>query len=112
MPVQIDAPYIKFDDGLFVIELQPPTSIGGWNVEFLCQRRFGGVSGFFKKSMASGRYGVSGMNITNSGLGIMSITIDSVDTSGMEYGNYAIAATRLDSGYRTVLTEGYLILEP
>lgn len=112
MPIQVDAPFVRFDDGLLIVSLQPPTPIGGQNYQFECMGRFGGASGRIIKSMASGRYNVSGMNIVDSGQGRMSVTIDSVNTSGFQYGNYAFTIQRLDSGNRSTVTEGYLMVNP
>jgi hypothetical protein len=58
--------------------------------------------------MASGYYGVSGMNIVNSGQGQFRITLDAVDTSGFVAGNYAYEIRRLNSGNITSLTQGYI----
>ena len=112
MPIQVDAPFVKFDDGILVVTLQPSIPIGGQNYQFECQNRFGGVSGRIVKSMASGRYNVSGMNIVNSGQGVMNVTIDSANTSGLQYGNYAFTIQRLDSGNRSTVTEGYILILP
>lgn len=112
MSVSVVFPYSQFSDGTLTIPLQPPTAIGGWNVRMTCMKRFGGVSGFFVKSMASGFYGVSGMNIVNSGNGTMNATINSADTSGMAYGTYAVVIERMDSGFRTPLSNGFLINTP
>ena len=76
------------------------------------QNRFGGISGFAIASVASGYNGQSGINITNSGQGVLNITIPSLATSGIDFKNYAFAIERLDSGFRTVLSEGYVLLLP
>jgi len=112
MPVIADIPFTKFEDGTLTISLEPSVAIGGWNIQFQVWKRFGGESGLITKSTASGYNNVSGIDITNSGLGIFDISIGSHDTSGLDFGNYASKAERLTSGNRTVLTEGYLILTP
>lgn len=111
MPVEIDFRLSKFEDITITIPLAPPTPIGGWEVKLSVAHRFGG-SGLIQKSMASGRYNVSGMNIVNSGAGIMSAKFYTSDTSGLAYGNYAYQCERLDSGSRTVLTQGFMMLLP
>lgn len=79
----------------------------------LVQHRFGGISGIIVKSVASGfAAGQSGFTYLNSGQGQFQVNFNSVDTSGMDYGNFAFAIERLDSGSRTVISEGYLMLSP
>lgn len=112
MPIQVQAPLVRMEDGLLVVQLTPAVAIGGQSWQFECMNRFGGVSGRIIKNMSSGFIAVSGMNIVSSGLGTMNITINSRDTSGLPYGNYAFAVTRLDSGNRTAATEGFLLLLP
>lgn len=112
MPIQVQAPLIRMEDGLLVIQLAPSIAIGGQSWQFELMNRFGGVSGRIVKNMASGFLVSSGMNITNSGIGIMTVQVNSQDTSGLPYGNYVFAVTRLDSGNRTAATEGYLLLLP
>lgn len=112
MPVLVDAPYVQYTDGVLNVSLENPTPIGGWSVQFKIMKRFGGVSGLITKSMASGFYGVSGMNIIGSGNAHMRITLNTVDTSGLAYGNYAFKIERTDSGFVTPLTEGFLLIEP
>ena len=112
MPIQVEATQVRMEDGLLVISLVPPIPIGGQSWQFEVLNRFGGVSGRIIKSMASGHYNVSGMNIVNSGQGVMNVAINSVDTSGLQWGNYAFTVTRLDSGNRQAATEGFLKIQP
>lgn len=102
----------RYEDGTFVVELNNPTPIGGWTIDFLVQKRFGGLSGLIHKQVASGFNGASGITITNSGQGVFQIALNSVDTSGLDYGNYAYATQRLDSGSRTLINEGYISILP
>jgi hypothetical protein len=112
MPILADFTLCRYEDGSLVVSLAPGTNIGGWSMRFALQHRFGGISGIIEKWMASGYYGVSGMNINNSGQGVFNIGVNSADTSGLDFGNYAYTVERLDSGFRTILTEGYLQLTP
>ena len=50
------------------------------------------------------------MNIVNSGQGQFSFTVQSRDTSGMDAGIYAYTIRRIDSGFYTDLTQGYMSL--
>lgn len=110
MPVQADFSVPRYNSFSFTVSLAPPVAIGGWGISFQVQKRFGGISGLITKSVSSGFNNSSGINITNSGLGIFTISIQGVDTSGLEYGNYAYAVDRTDT--RTTLSEGYMIVTP
>lgn len=113
MPVVADFPFVRYDDGILTISLAPPVAIGAWNIRLDVLKRFGGVSGIFTRVCASGfGGGQSGITIVSSGQGIFNADLRSVHTSGTEYGNLAYVAERLDSGSRTVLSEGYLLLTP
>ena len=94
--------------------VEPPTDIGGWNIQFKVNRRFGDefASGFINKSVSSGLNNASGINVTSSGAGRFNISINGVDTSGMDTGAYSYQVVRIDSGARTVLSEGYINLLP
>lgn len=112
MSVQADFSLARQEDGVLIISMTPVIPIGGQNYQFQVTKRFGGTSGLITKSMHSGFYNVSGMNIVNSGQGIMRVNINEVDTSGREWGNYSFNVQRLDSGNRTVVSEGYLVILP
>ena len=112
MPIEADFRIDRGNDQTLVIELKPPVPIGGENIRFTLADRFGSVSPRLVKSMSSGFYGVSGLNIVNSGQGILNVALWAVDTSGMPFGNYAFELRRWDSGSVTDLTQGYLILRP
>lgn len=113
MAVQADFSIGQREDVVLNISMTPPTAIGGWSLQFFVQHRFGGISGLISKVSASG-YGAgqSGITIGNSGQGQFSVSLQGVDTSGMEYGSYAYTAMRLNSGSQTVLSLGYLLLNP
>ena len=100
----------KLEDADITVPLVPETAIGGWSVQMQLSKRFGSTSGHILKSMASGYYGVSGMNIVNAGQGQFSFTVQSRDTSGMDAGIYAYTIRRIDSGFYTDLTQGYMSL--
>jgi hypothetical protein len=103
---------IKYEDGILTVSMSPPVAIGGWEIQFKTTKRFGGTTNLFTKSVASGFNGQSGITITNSGAGIFNIQVNSVDSSGLDFGNYAAVSERLNSGSRTTLTEGFLLLMP
>ena len=115
MPVQADFQLPQFSDATFLVNLAPPVAIGGWSLRCLVAKRFGDeyVSGLITKSCASG-YGAgqSGITILNSGQGRIQINLVARDTSGLTWGGYQYAVERLDSGSRTILTQGQLLLAP
>ena len=112
MPIYANIPFSQYADGLINVDLKPNAAIGGLDMRFTVWRHFGGSSGLIQKSMASGYYGVSGMNIVNSGEGQFQIQLNSIDTSGLPYGNYAAAVENWSSGFRTTVSEGFLTLYP
>ncbi len=112
MPTQSDFSLTPLEDGVFIINMAPGTPIGGWAMRFQAQKRFGGISGFMQKYTASGYNGQSGINITNSGQGQFNVQLNSVDTSGLNFGVYTYCCERLDVGSRTVLSEGFITLLP
>ena len=106
-----DFSWTREDDGTITITLAPPVSVGGWSVNFDVTKRFGSTdTPKLRKSMSSGFYGTSGMNITSSGTGVLAVTFRSVDTSGWETGLYATRSYRTNSGNQQTLTEGFLLL--
>lgn len=111
MPIKSEFTLTHGEDALLTFAMTPPVAIGGWPVEFYALHRLGGDSRIFTKSMSSGFYNVSGMTIANSGQGIMSISVKSSDTSGIDPGVYVFASDRLSSGSVTRLADGYLIIE-
>ena len=112
MPVLADFSLARWEDGILTIGMEPPVPIGGWAMDFTLTRRFGQVSGICTKSVASGYNAQSGITVVNSGQGIFSVAIDSVNTSGLDYGNYSYVVMRRDSGHVTALVEGTLLLSP
>ena len=112
MAVQQDFILAKYEDGTLTISMIPPTPIGGMSIEFVAQKHFGGETKLIQKYIASGLNGQSGITVTNSGMGVFNVQIDSVDSSGLNFGNIAYAANRTNSGMFAALTEGYIILTP
>lgn len=116
MPINTDVTISRFEDGVLTVAMAPPVAVGGWAITFRVQKYFGGgsslASGLINKSVSSGLNGASGITVTNSGQGVFAIDLRSVDTSGLQFGNYAYAVERTDSGNRTVLSQGYVLLGP
>ncbi len=110
--IQVDVPLVKYSDGLLEIALEPSAPIGGQAFVFTVTKRFGGLSGLVIKSLASGyANGESGITVTNSGLGVVSIALNTSDFSGKDPGVYACDYSRVDSGYHTPVTRGYIMLD-
>jgi hypothetical protein len=112
MPTNTDFQLAKSEDGTLTVYMAPPTAVGGWTVEFRVQKYFGDSSGLIRKYLASGLNGASGITVTNSGQGTFAIDLQSINTSGMSFGNYAYTVERTDSSQRTILSLGYMILTP
>ena len=112
MPLQQqDFSLCKGEDGILVISMTPPVPIGGWPIEWSASVAFGGTA-FVTKSCASGYHGVSGITIQNSGAGIFQVRINSVDTSGVEFGAYAQKCLRTQSGFQTEIENGFWNITP
>ena len=104
---------IRGEDAILSVSLNPPTSISDWNLQFRVNRRFGSCSGLIFKSADLPTFNnVSGINVTNAAGGMFQVRIDSVDTSGLSFGNYAYSTTRIDTNSQTVLNNGFLVLLP
>lgn len=99
-------------DGTLTINMNPQVPIGGWTIVFAVSEHFGSDTPYILKSVASGFNGMSGISIVSSGQGQFNVAINANDTSGLTLGNYAYAAQRVDSGSRTVLTEGFFSVLP
>lgn len=112
--VIVDFSVPRYSDTIIVVEMSPVEPIGGHDIEFLVQKRVApDSSGLIRKSAASGYGdGVSGITITNSGIGVMEVVINASDTSGLDAGNYEFICNRLDSGSSTALSMGAFILLP
>jgi len=112
MPTPADWQLARYEDGFLTIGLQPPVPIGGWEIQLTVKKRFGGTTPLIVKSLTSGYMNVSGLTILNSGNGTIRAQINSPDTSGLAYGNYAYTVDRLTSGSSTCLSEGYFMVMP
>jgi hypothetical protein len=120
MSVYQDFSIAKLEDGAIGITMTPPLSISGWTIRTTIQHRFGGVSGFIMALLASGYGNLSGQNISppsgsyliNGQTGQYAVVIQSVATSGLDWGSYAFSSMRIDSGNSKLLAEGYMELDP
>jgi len=114
MPNQIDFNLPRDADAVLTLQISPPTNTSGWYTQFQMTKRFGSTSGLIIKSCASGFNGlnVSGMSLTDGQKGIFQIAVNSIDTSGLQFGAYAHVTQRLDSGSRTTLVEGFMNIVP
>ena len=113
MAINADLPIARFQDGILNVDVEPSVAIGGWTIQFKVTGRHGFMSGAkILKSVASGYNDSSGINVTNSGNGQFQVRIFGSETSGLNYGAYAMQVERIDSGSQTVLVQGYLQVKP
>jgi hypothetical protein len=112
MATYLDFSIGRLEDAVLTVSMTPPTNISGKMIRFMAQHRFGGISGFATKYAASGFNNVSGINVIDGVQGRFQISLNSVDSSGLDYGNYATASEFLDPGQRTIVTEGYMAITP
>ncbi len=109
MPVLADFNSITGEHSSINMSLNSPTSVSGWTIRYRETKYFGGSSGFAEAHVASGFNAVSGIEVTNGPLGHLTITLRAGDTSG-RVGSYPYRIERLDSGFQSVLTEGYRVI--
>ena len=112
MAALVDFSLARQEDGSLNIAMAPSVNISGWSLQFTLLKSFGGISGIVIGSCASGFNGVSGISVINGLQGNFTCTIGSQFTSGLGWGAYAYDIQRLDSGFRTVLVEGNMLLLP
>lgn len=112
-PIPQNADFIlnKAEDGTLTINLAPQQAVGGWTVQFTLMKRFNGDP-ILTKSCASGFINVSGINVVNSGTGSFTVRFNPAEFSGNVEGNYAFLLQRTDSGFATILAEGYRLALP
>lgn len=127
MPIYVDYEMARYSDGVVSIGMSPPQPIGGWTIRYREFVNFGGGQPLVLESgqssgrldvnkvekwVSSGLNGQSGITITDSGVGIMTIRVYESEVSGRPYGAYAYQLERLDSGSLCVLAEGYRLHTP
>jgi len=113
MAVSIEVALSRFEDGVLTTTLAPPANISGWEIRYLVTKRVGGGSGVVERWAASGYGGgESGITITDSGQGVFTTDLRSVDFSGQDFGAYAVSIDRMDSGSRTKLAGGWYLNTP
>ena len=110
MPIVADYSLNRDENGTLTVEMIPPTPIGQWSIEFRLTKRFGSNDYIILGSVASGYNNVSGINIVNSGAGIMNIPNYPAYMSGREPGPYAYTVIRTDAGLETELSTGYRLM--
>lgn len=111
MPIYTDFPVRRGTDMSITLSITPPASIAGDSFHFEVTRVPDGSSGLINKWLSSGLSAASGITITQSGQGMVSIALVPRDTSGWDIGPYAFKYKRTSSGRETVATEGYLLVQ-
>lgn len=110
MSVISDYGIVKYEDGVLTVNLTPPVAVGGWAMAWTLQKRFGHTGNPIAVNyLSSGFNGVSGITVTNSGQGTIQIQLPPQSVmSGRDFGNYANELRRVDSGFNTSLTQGFM----
>jgi hypothetical protein len=110
MALHADFSLVQYENGVLAIGLAPPTAIGGMSLVWTLGKRPGGSTINAVRSVASGYNAQSGITITNSGEGQLFVSIYPVDTSGLDPGNYYYTLNKVDSGFATLMVDGFLKL--
>ena len=101
----------KGQDVILRINMAPPQPVSGWMGEFYLTTHPDGDR-IFTKYFASGfTAGQSGITLIDGGIGSFDITIDTVDTSGLDPGNRYGNFWRTNSGFHTKMAAGYITLK-
>lgn len=104
MPPEQTLRLIRAQDLTIRCVMEKPRSISSWAVTFQVRDSLGGTSRITKTVG-------SGIALTDTGKGILTITLDKADTSSLTVRSYVWDIKRTDSGSNVVLARGELILE-
>lgn len=110
-----DLTITQYDDNIVGIQITPPTNISTYDFRFTMRYRFNGETALIQKystSMSGTGGGQSGITVTNSGGGLLTVTINSIDTSGIPSTAYAYDLARTNSGSYADLVHGFVLLIP
>lgn len=108
---QLNFQFSRGQDALLQISLASPTSVSGWAGEFFLTRNKGGDR-IFTKCFASGFVSnQSGITLLDGSIGRFNISLNAVDSSGLDFGNYNGEFWRRDSGFETKLSEGFITVK-
>lgn len=105
----------QWDDNVVGIQITPPTNIGTYDFRWTMRYRFNGETALIQKyssSLSGTGGGQSGITVTSSGNGLLTVAISSYDTSGLRPGAYAYDLARTNSGSYADLVHGYVLLFP
>ena len=91
--------------------MAPPVPIGGWTIIYQQSLRAEGIP-FITKSVSSGYATVSGIQINNSGQGVLQVNFFAPEMSGRQDDAYWYQITRTDSGFRSIIAEGFRLCTP
>jgi hypothetical protein len=112
MPNLVDYVLAVAEDGTVSFSLAPPTTISGWTVQFTQSKRLHGTP-ILNAYLASGyANGQSGLTLTNGQAGQFTIAHYAALMSGRDDGCYAYTVQRIDSGFSTLLCEGFILRSP
>ena len=97
--------------------MTPPVPVGGWSLVYNQSLRTGGIP-TVTKSVASGYAPAisgavtSGIQILSSGQGVISVQLFTAEMSGQQYDAYAYSVQRTDSGFQSIVAEGFRLYVP
>lgn len=111
MPTHVDFSVYRRDDAYLAVSMVPATNISGWTLSWGFQKYAESASGYVTQYAASGYNNVSGINVTNGTDGRFTVTLPSVNTSGLDPRLYYHRADRLDSGNVQLLMDGNIFLK-
>jgi hypothetical protein len=94
---------IRGQDVILEVKMTPPKSISGYSITFQVKDSIGGTSRITKTVG-------SGITVTNTGKGVIQISLAAANTSSLSIQSYVWDIRRTDSGYNRELAGGELNL--
>ena len=107
MPAYTEFEIAQWSDGVLTVALNPPFPVGGVSIIFTMSKRDGGSPLVSKVCNSGYGAGQSGIIVTNSGQGKMSVIFSPPEVSGLSPGAYQIRMTALISGKTVPVLQGY-----
>lgn len=101
---------LSYEDGILTVTMTPPVSIAGWALQFQMSKRAGGTPLVTKSMDSTHTTGQSGITMVNAGQGVFNVANWAAEVSGLDNGNYYFNVQRLNSGFFTLVSEGFRLL--
>ena len=102
--ITADDEFFRGEDKILTVTLDPVVNISGWTLAFTMRLTAGSAEALIEKTTTSG------ITITDGTHGIFQVTLDDLETAGLQPGKYAYDCKRMDAGAEAILVYGTLEL--